>query len=119
MSLEHFQLIDNEAIDGSYIKREVFKIYLQHAAISIDSDQNIEFRFVEKFKFHQIDNSPLQNEMTIEKGVAVAASKVLVDEDAIRLLNNAFACCFREGRLSTAGGSNIEYNKIVDKYQLL
>ena len=49
--------------------------------------------------------------MTIEKDIAVAANRGLVDGNAFRLLNNAFAYCFEEARLSTTGGSDIEHNK--------
>ena len=49
----------------------------------------------------------------IEKNVAVAANGVLVYGDAIRLVNNAFAYCFKEAHLSTTGGSDIEHNKYV------
>ena len=52
-------------------------------------------------------------ELMIEKDVAVAANRVLVNRDAIRLVNNAFAYCFKEARLSTTGGSDIEHNKFV------
>ena len=51
--------------------------------------------------------------MTIEKDVAVAANRVFVDGDVINLVNNAFAYCFNEARLSTTGGSDIEHNKYV------
>ena len=51
--------------------------------------------------------------MTKQKDVAVAANRVLVIGDAIRLVNNAFACCFKEARLSRTGGSDIEHNKYV------
>ena len=49
--------------------------------------------------------------MTIEKDVAVAANRALVIGGAIKLVNNAFAYCFKEARLSTAGGSDLEHNK--------
>ena len=53
--------------------------------------------------------------MTIEKVVANAANRIVVDGDAIRFLNNAFAYCFKEARLSTTGGSDIEHNKYCGK----
>ena len=49
--------------------------------------------------------------MTIEKYVAVATNSVLVDGNAITLVNNAFAYCFKETRLSTTSGSDMEHNK--------
>ena len=48
--------------------------------------------------------------MTVEKDVAVATKRVLANGDANRLVNNAFAYFFKEARLSTTGGSDIEHN---------
>ena len=48
--------------------------------------------------------------MTTEKDFAVAANRVPVNGDAIRLVNNAFAYCFREAHLSTTEVSDIEHN---------
>ena len=78
------------------------KIYYRQAANINDSDQNIEF--VLENNYHQIGNAYLQYEMTIEKEVAVAADRVTVDGDDIRLVNNAFAYCFKEARLASTGG---------------
>ena len=49
---------------------------------------------VKKNVYHQIGNTCLQYEKTIEKDVAVAANMVSVDGKAIRLVNNAFAESF-------------------------
>ena len=49
----------------------------------------------------------------VEKDAAVAAHRFLVDVDVIRLVKNAFEHCFKEARLSTTGGSDIEHNKYV------
>ena len=51
--------------------------------------------------------------MTIEKDVAVAPKRVLEGGDVNRLVNNAFANCFKETRLSKTGGSDIEQSKYV------
>ena len=48
MSLDDFQLIDNEKIDNSIIKKDFLKIYHQQAANLNDFDQNIDFIFGEK-----------------------------------------------------------------------
>ena len=37
----------------------------------------------------------------------------MIDGDTIRLVKNASAFCFKEGRLSTTGDSDIEHNKHV------
>ena len=46
MSLEDFQLLDNEPIDNSVIKRDFTKIYHRQGDQLNQSDQNIEFIFV-------------------------------------------------------------------------
>ena len=71
MSLEDFQIKDNETIKESNKKRIFLKNYYQQAASLNDFDQNIEFIFGEKNIFHQIDNAYLQYDLTIEKGIAV------------------------------------------------
>ena len=43
----------------------------------------------------------------------VAADRVLEDVDVIKLLNIAFAFCFKEERLSTTGRSDIKHKKYV------
>ena len=67
MSLEDFQLMDNEASDSSLLKRDFLKVYHQQAANFNDSDQNIEFIFGENINSYQIGKAYLQFEMTIEK----------------------------------------------------
>ena len=49
----------------------------------------------------------------MEKDVANAADRMVVNGDGFRLVKNAFACCFKEARLSTTGSSDIEHNKYV------
>ena len=89
------------------------KIYHQQAANLNDSEQNIEFIFGENNNVYQIPNAYLENEIKIEKDVAVAADRALVDANALRLVNKAFAYCFGEARISTTGGSNIKHNRYV------
>ena len=61
MSLENFQLIDNETIDNSIIESYFLKKYHQQAASLNDSDLNIDFLFWrENNNYHQIDNANLQ-----------------------------------------------------------
>ena len=67
MSLENFQLINNETIDKSIIKRDFLKIYHEQGANLDNSDQNIELFFGENSNSHQIGNSYLQYEVTVEK----------------------------------------------------
>ena len=63
--------------------------------------------------FLQTGNAYLQSELTIKKDGAVAANIVLVNGVASRLVKNAFVYCFREAKLSTTGGSDIEHKQYV------
>ena len=113
MSLEDFQLIDNEPIDNSIVKRDYTKVYLQSGANLNDSNQNVEFIFGENNNYHQIGNSYLEFDITIRKVVAVGANPNSTDADQIRLINNAFAYCFTQATLTTTGGMDIEDIKYV------
>ena len=46
MSLEGFQLLDNEPFGNSIEKKDFLKVYRQQGAQFNQSDQNIEFIFV-------------------------------------------------------------------------
>ena len=107
MSLEDFQLLDNEPFDNSIIKRGFTKIYHRHGDQLNQSDQNIEFIFGENNNYHQIGNAYLEYNITVRKN----DDTKFHSDDPIRLVNNGFAFCFKEGRLSTTIGSDIEINK--------
>ena len=107
MSLEDFRLIDNEPFDNSIIKRDFTKIYQQQGAQLNTSDQNIEFIFGENNNYHQIGNGYLEFNIRVRKN---DTTKFHV-EDPIRLVNNVYAFCFKEARLSTTIASDIEHNK--------
>ena len=107
MSLEDFQLLDNEPIDNSIIKRDFLKVYHQQGAQLNQSDQNIEFIFGENNNYHQIGNAYLEFNITVRK----ADTTNFHNEDPILLVNNAFSFCFKEVGLSTSIGLDIEHNK--------
>ena len=107
MSLEDFQLLDNEPFDNSIIKKDFTKIYHQQGAQFNQSDQNIEFIFGENNNYHQIGNGYLEFNITVRKNDTTNFHI----EDPIGLVNNGFAFCFKEARLSTTIGSDIEHNK--------
>ena len=107
MSLEDFQLLDNEPIDNSIIKRDFTKIYHRQGDQLNQSDQNIEFIFGENNNYHQIGNAYLEFNITVRKN----DDTNFPYDDPIRLVNNGFAFCFKEARLSTTLGSDIEINK--------
>ena len=107
MSLEDFQLLDNEPFDNSIIKRDFTKIYHLQGAQLNQSDQNIEFFFGENNNYHQIGGGYLEMNITVRKNDTTNFHI----EDPIRLVNNGFAFCFKEARLSTTIGSDVERNK--------
>ena len=111
MSFKDFQLKDNKTFDNSILKRDFLKIYHQQGSNLNDFDQIIEIMFGEIINYHKFGNAYLQYEKKIEKNVANAADRVRVDADVNGLVNNAFAYCFKEARLSTTGGSDIEHKK--------
>ena len=107
MSLEDFQLIDNEPIDKSIIKRDFTKIYHRQGDQLNQSDQNIEFIFGENNNYHQIGNVYLEFNITVRKNDGTNFHY----DDPARLVNNGFTFCFKEARLSTTIGIDIEINK--------
>ena len=110
MSLEDFQILDNEPVDNSIIKRDFLKVYHQQGAQLNQSDQNIEFIFGENNNYHQIGNSYLEFYITVQNPHDNFAE---ANNDAIRLTNNGFAYVFKEAWLSTTSGSDLEHNKFV------
>ena len=71
-------------------------------------DQNIEFLFGENNNYHQIGNGYLEFNITVRKN---DDTNFLYDDPA-RLVNNGYAFCFKEARLGTTIGSDIEVIKI-------
>ena len=109
MSLEDFQLMDNEPFDNSIIKRDFLKIYHQQGAQLNQSDQSIEFIFGENNNYHQVGNSYFEFDITVRR----EDNANFTNNSALRLTNNAFAYCFKEARLSITSGSDLEHNKYV------
>ena len=107
MSLEHFQLLDNEPFDNSIIKRDFTKIYLQQGVQLNQSDQNFEFIFGENNKYHQIRNLYLEFDITVRKNDTTNFHR----EDPLRLVNIGYSFCFKEPRLSTTLGCDIKHKK--------
>ena len=107
MSLEDFQLLDNESIDNSIIKRDFTKLYHRQEDQLSQSDQNIEFISVENNNYHQIGNAYLEFNFTVRKNDTTNFH----DNDPVRLVNIGFAYCFKEARLTISIGGDIEINK--------
>ena len=113
MSLEDFQLIDNEPIEKSIIKRDFIKVYHQQGAQLIDPDQNIEFIFGENNNYHQVGNSYLQFDITVRKADNNNFNNDNAVNEAIRVVNNAFVHCFKKGVIQTTGGMELENIKFL------
>ena len=111
MSLEDFQILDNEPIDNSIVKRDFLKVYQQQGAQIKQSNQNIDSIFGEKSYYHQIGNAYLEFHITVRKKDTTSCHYA----DPIRLVNIAFAFCFKEVRLSTTFGNDIEHNILCGK----
>ena len=106
MSLEDFQLLDNEPIDNSIIKKDFTKIYHRHGDQLNQSDQKIEFIFGENNNYHQIGKDFLEINITVRKNDGPNCH----NHDPVRLVNDAYAYCFKEARLSNSLGYDIEIN---------
>ena len=107
MNLEGFQLLDNEPLDNSIIKRDFTKTYHRQGDQLNQSDQNIEFIFGEINNYHQIGNAYLEFNITVRKNDTTNFH----NDDPIRLVNNGVAFCFKEARLTTSIGGDFEINK--------
>ena len=105
--IEDFQLLDNQPIHNSTIKRDYLKIYHQQGAQFNQSDQNIQFNFGGNNNYHQIGNGYLDFDIKVRR----KDNNKFANDDPIRLVKNAFAFCFKEARLSTTIGRDIEYNE--------
>ena len=103
MSLDDFQLLDNEPIDNSIMKRENLEIDHQQGALLNDPRQNIEINLGENNKHQQVGKSHLRFDITVRKanGKNFNLTNDPATNEVLRLVNNALACCFKEGTLST------------------
>ena len=63
--------------------------------------------FRENNNYHQIGNGYSEFDITVRK----SDSKNFLYDEPVRLVKNGFAFCFKEARLSTTFGSDIEHNK--------
>ena len=115
MSLKGFQLIDNESLDNSIKKRDYSKLYHQQGALLNDPDQSVKFIFGENDNYHQVGNSHRGSDMTTRKANSnnFNFTNIPATNEVIRLMNNAFAYCFKEGTISTTGGVEIEQVKFL------
>ena len=108
MSLEVFQLLDNEPIFNSIVKRGFMKVYHQQGEQMNDPNQNIAFIFGENNNYHQIGNAYLDIDITVKDATAGFSNN-----SELRLVNNAFAFCFTEGTISTTTGVEKDHVKFL------
>ena len=113
MNIEAFEITDIETFEISFLKRDFLRHYHQQVANLDQTHQNIEFFFGENNKLHQICNAYLHHETTVEKDEASQAEPTLIHGDTIRLVNFAFAYCFKLAKFLTTGDGNIEHNSYV------
>ena len=113
MSAEDFQLIDNEKIDDSIIKRDFIKIYHQSGANVDAENSQIKFYFGENHNFIQVGNGYLEFDIRVRRADGNAFTIVAPGNDIIRLVNNAFAYTIHDARISSSSGVEIEQNKYV------
>ena len=67
MSLQDFQILDNESIDTSIVNRDLLKTnHLQGANLN-DPDQNVEFNFGENNTYQRIGNACLEFDITVRR----------------------------------------------------
>ena len=107
MRLKDFQLLDNEPIEYSIIKRDFTKLYHRQGDQLNQSDQNIEFIFRQNKNYHQKGNAYLEFKITVRKNDTTIFNYV----DPIRLVNISFAFCFKQARSGTTIGGDIDVNK--------
>ena len=114
MSAEDLQLIDDEKIDDSIIKRDFIKIYHQSGA-NVDAEYSqIKFYFGENHNFIQVGNGYLEFDIRIRRDDGNAFNIGFAPAgDTIRLVNNAFAYTIHDAKISTSAGVEIEQNKYV------
>ena len=101
MSAEDIQLIDNEKIDDSIMKRDFKKIYHQPGANVDTENSQIKFYFGENHNFFQVGNGYLEFDIKIRK----ADNTIFANGNVIRLVNSAFAYTIRDARVSTSSRS--------------
>ena len=91
MSAEDFELIDDEKIDDSIIKRDFIKTCHQSGA-NVDAENlQIKFYFGENHNFIQIGNGYLEFDIRVRRADGNPFAIVAPGNDIIRLVNNAFA----------------------------
>ena len=111
MSLQDFQILDDDIVDNSIIERVFLKVYHQQRAQLNQWDQNMEIFFAGNNNFHQMGNGYLEFDITVSRSDTTNFHY----DDPIRLVNFACAFCFKEDRSSTTLGSDLKRNRTLNK----
>ena len=104
MSLDDFQLLDNEPLDESIIKGEFLEVYHQQGAQLNDELQKVESISGEKNIHHQVANSYLEFSISVRHPTAGFNNNA-----EIRFVNIGVAFCFDQVTISTTGGMEIQH----------
>ena len=108
MSLDDFQLLDNEPLDESIIKGEFLEVYHQQGAQLNDQLQKVESISGENNNHHQVANSYLEFNISVRHPTAGFNNNA-----EIRFANFGVAFCFDQVTISTTGGMEIQHVKIL------
>ena len=112
MSAEDFQLLDNEKIDYSIVKRDFIQFYHQSGANVDAENSQTNFYFGENHNFIQVGNAYLEFDLRVRRANGNPFT-IVPANDTIKLVNTTFAYTFHDARISTSSGVEIEQNKFV------
>ena len=112
MSLEGFQLLDNEPLDNSIIERDFTKKYHRQGDQLNQWDQNIEFIFGKNNNYHQIGNTYLEFNITVRKN----DDTNFHHEDPVRLVDNGFAFVSKKHVWAPPLGAILKLTNFVNNY---
>ena len=110
MSAVDFQLVEDEKIDDSIMKREFIKNSHQSGADFNKENSNISLSFGENYNFIQVGIRFLEFDIKIRKDDNSNFSINGPGHDIIRLFLNAFAFTIHDSRVSSSSGVEIEQN---------
>ena len=113
MSAVDFQVVVDEKIDESNMKRGFIKLYHQSGSIVDNENSNNQLFFVENHNCIQSGNGYLEFDIKFKKHDNNNFSITAPGHDVIRLVNNAFACTLYDAGLSISSGVEIQQNKFV------
>ena len=104
-----------------FIKRDFLKTYQQQGANLNDPDQKGEFICGEKNNYHQYGNVYFEFDITVRKADD-NKFQITIDHNTNvinRLLKNGFEYCFKEARLGTTGGADLEHNIYLGQFSTI